>query len=347
MISVLVADDSFFMRKLISDILRADPEIRVVGAVSDGQQVLEAVRTLKPDVITMDVDMPKMDGLTATKKLMQQPDAKPIVIMLSAFSKDRANLMLECLRAGAFDCILKPSGELSLDIERVEAQLRSQVKAAAKARKSALRRIPEPVEKKTVPVMNGSGFPLIIIGASTGGPPVLEEIFETLPGVPDAAVIVVQHMPEKFTASMAERLDKVSPLKVKEAEEGETIKPGVALVAPGNRHLFLRKSDSSAEDLVRLTKDAPVNGMRPSIDVTMESAARVFQGPLVGILLTGMGEDGVRGMRAIHDRGGKTAVQDPSTCVVDSMVRGALKGVDGTKAMTPARISHSLATLSF
>ncbi|MDB4978442.1 MAG: chemotaxis response regulator protein-glutamate methylesterase [Candidatus Peribacteria bacterium] len=348
MITVLIADDSFLMRKVIGDILSSDPDIRVVGSVSDGEQVIAEAKRLQPDVITMDLEMPKLNGLEATRHLMHGSDSRPIVLMVSAFGRDQAEMMLECLHAGAFDCVTKPSGPLSLDLEKVKKEMIAKVKAAASSRRDALKRnrpLREPVQ--TVSVRPGSGeCPLVLMGASTGGPPILEEFFADLVSPLPAAVLVVQHMPEHFTATMADRIDRISCMKVKEAQDGERLKPGLALVAPGNFHMrvVLEMEDDRQIPVVRLSQTEPIHGMRPSIDALMTSASRVYKGPIVGVLLTGMGEDGAEGMAAIHNCGGTTIVQDPQTCVVDSMVQAALRQTTVDSIVTPDELAHGVAS---
>lgn len=348
MISVLVADDSFLMRRLISDILTSDGEIKVVGTASNGEQAIEMAHKLQPDVITMDLEMPGTDGLAATQKIMQEQGPKAIVIMLSAFTKEKADVTLDCLQAGAFDCILKPSGPLSMDLQRSE--LIARVKAAALARKEALTRFKNTVavpEKSTQAVIAKDAFPLVIIGASTGGPPILEQIFSLFPSPLQAAVLIVQHMPEKFTFSMAQRMDQLSTMKVKEAEEGELIKPGIALVAPGNFHMQIRRmQDGDSQYRVHLNQQEPRKGLRPSIDVLLESVYDQFEGPVIGIILSGMGDDGHTGMRLIRKMGGRTIVQDPVTCTVDSMVASVMHDGMADEILAPEKIAFRLHELT-
>lgn len=351
MISALVVDDSFFMRRLISDILESDPEIRVVGTASNGEEAVQAVQTLNPDVITMDLEMPKLDGLSATKRIMSELGPHPIVIMLSAFTKEQADVTLECLHAGAFDCILKPSGPLSLDVRLVNAQLITQVKAAAKVRRDTLTytgQTQKIEERKKAPTIQNNKPSLIIIGASTGGPPILEQIFSLLPSPLPAPVLIVQHMPEKFTLSMAKRLDSLSTMRVKEAEEGEPVKQSVALIAPGDFHMTIRRvqEENGMGYRVHLNKDKKVNGMRPSIDVTMESACREFDGNIIGVLLSGMGQDGRTGMEAIKKKGGRTIVQEPRTCIVDSMPESVIKNRSADEVLPPEKIPFRLLSLA-
>jgi len=350
MISVLVADDSFFMRKLISDILSADPEISIVGIASDGEQAVAMASKLQPDVITMDLDMPKLNGLDATKRIMSESGPRPIVVMLSAYTKEKANETLECMRAGAFGCVLKPSGPISINIEKVEHELIAQIKAAARSHKDALQRplLQRSPASSKMRHPQRDAFPLIIIGASTGGPPVLEEIFAGMEHHVDAAVLVVQHMPEKFTASLAERLDKISPLKVKQADEGEIVKSGIALVAPGDMHMRIQKKTENGriEYVIRLSKDAPVKGLRPSIDILLDSVAQTFPGKMLAVILTGMGEDGSKGVRVLHDKGAVIIAQDPQTCVVDSMSQAVIDAGCADEILDPAAIAKRIVSFA-
>lgn len=341
MISVLVADDSFLMRSLISDLLSADPEIKVVGAVKSGEEVLEAAKRLKPDVITMDMDMPGMDGLKATQRIMGEIGPRPLVIMLSAFTKEKADVTLECLKSGAFDCILKPSGPRSLGIAVVGQRLRETVKAASRAKVS----VPDTKDLEEVPPTvhwKKGEFPLVVIGASTGGPPVLESIIKQLSSPLSAAVLIVQHMPPVFTATLAKRLNELKTIRVREAREGDAVVPGTALIAPGDKHMILVPGKKEGSFVVRLTQGPPVHGLRPSIDVLLESIAESWKGPVLGIILTGMGEDGAHGMSLLKEHGGMTLVQSENTCVVDSMVKAAMEATTIDAALPPIGIAHKI-----
>lgn len=328
MISVLVADDSFLMRTLIGDILNSDPDITVVGSVTDGEQVIEAAKRLQPDVITMDLEMPKIDGLNATRRIMQDASPSPIVVMLSAFSEDKAHSMLECLHSGAFDCVQKPSGAISLDIDTVATELIKKVKAAAKARTAVLKQTKNPDQthrsarakhqKKSMESRS-----VIVIGASTGGPPVLEKILSLLPSPLPCIVLIAQHIPEPFTSSFAERLDRISPMPVHKAVHDQTILPGTVLLARGDGDTRIRR-DTEGKIRVTFTAGNTKGALYPSIDVLMKSVAEVCGKDVIGIIMTGMGNDGSVGMKAIKEHGGRTIVQDPTTCVVDSMVQNVL-----------------------
>lgn len=347
MISVLVVDDSFLMRKLISDLLSADGGIRVVGQAANGEEALRMATDLKPDVITMDLEMPSMDGLTATRRIVDEVGPKPIVIMVSAFTQQNADITFDCLKAGAFDCILKPSGPLSLDMKRVQRELIRQVRSAANARIEALGRGGHRQERPRRAAHAGQ-FGLVIIGASTGGPPVLEELVGAIPEDFPAAMLIVQHMPRAFTASLAQRLDRIAQIPVREAAEGDALEPGLILVAPGDAHIAFEAVEDTPRTVYRihLTYDDPVHGMRPSVDVAMQRAVKTFRGPMTGVLLTGMGEDGRDGMVDIRRSGGTTIVQEPSSCVVDGMVRSAIEAGCVEHVLAPEDIPARLTELA-
>ena len=349
MISVLIADDSFLMRTLIGDILKSDPEITVVGAVGDGEQVIEAARRLKPDVITMDLEMPKIDGLTATRRIMEDSRPSPIVVMVSAFSKEKAGSMLECLSSGAFDCVKKPSGTISLDLETVAAELIKKVKAAARARTDVLKKTTgHATARHAARSEDGhasNGKTVIVIGASTGGPPVLETLLSALPEPLAALILIAQHMPEPFTSSLAERLDRVSPMPVAMAADGTEVVSGGIILARGDSDMRLAK-DAKGKLHARLTAATTKPGLYPSIDALMESAADTYGKNVIGVLMTGMGSDGTAGMRAIKAHGGRTIVQDPATCVIDSMVRSVIDDGNADEQLSPRAIAERLHALT-
>jgi len=331
MIKVLVVDDSAFMRVLVSDMLNADPGMEVVGVAKDGREGVERVKVLSPDVITMDVEMPKMNGIEAVEHIMAE---KPTpVVMLSSLTKKNADVTLDALAKGAFDFVTKPSGTLSLDIERVKEELIAKIKSAyAYAGKSGtgMRRLQSAKKHKApardyaiytrAPVEKGRiSKKVVVIGSSTGGPKSLDEIFSTLPSGVPAGMLVVQHMPPYFTKSLAERLDRDSPVHVSEGEEGNMITNGSALVVPGDYHMTVNSGG------VHLNKEPPVNAIRPSVDVTMQSVAKIYGSNTVGVLLTGMGRDGAEGMKAIKEWGGKTIACDEKTSIIFGMPQEAIK----------------------
>lgn len=311
---VLVVDDSIVMRRIISDLLIEDPELEVVGTAKNGAEAIEKVRSLNPDVVTMDIEMPVMDGLTALQHIMAE-SPRPVV-MLSSMDKRQADITFKALELGAVDFIPKTSGSLSLDLERVGGTIIDTVKAAAKAKLSMNRAPIRSILPTPLPTLSGEW--IVVIGCSTGGPKALPEVLSRLPGNLPAAVLVVQHMPEGFTKSFAERLNWVSPLQVKEAEDGEEIRRGVVYIAPGNQHMSLNGSKLTLDD------GPKVNFVRPAVDVLMKSVAPVFGPRTVGVILTGMGSDGAEGMALIKKNGGKTVVQNEETCVVYGMPKAVV-----------------------
>ncbi|MBU1148304.1 MAG: chemotaxis response regulator protein-glutamate methylesterase [Candidatus Omnitrophica bacterium] len=312
MIKVLVIDDSLFMRTLISDMLNSDPEVKVIDTAKDGKEAMEKLSKIKPDCITLDLAMPGWDGLTTLEHIMAQYPTP--VIILSAHSKKDADVTIKCLKAGAVGFVLKPSGELSLDIESVRHELLQEVKVASrvnvqklKARKGA-RRITRDARRITSHERR-----VAVIGASTGGPQTLEKILYSLPVNLPIPVIIIQHMPSIFfTESLAAHLNKVTDLEVKVAENSEVLKAGKVYLAPSGSQLTL---SLRGKEVISCLNEAASDILTPSVDVTMKSAAEVYNGGAVGIILSGMGHDGREGMEAIKEAGGKTIVQDESSLI--------------------------------
>jgi two-component system chemotaxis response regulator CheB len=312
-IKVLVVDDSIVMRRIIADLLSKDPEIEVVGSARNGAEALEKVSELNPDVVTMDIEMPIMDGLTALQHIMaESPRA---VVMLSSMDKRQADIALKSLDLGAVDFIAKTAGSLSIDLEKESDGIIAKVKAAAKARISPRRSL-SAVQPAQMLALRGDW--IVLIGSSTGGPKALPEVLSRLPANLPAAVLVVQHMPEGFTRSFAERLNWTSALEVKEAEEGDEVRKGKVYLAPGNKHLLLEG------DRLRLDDGPKVNFVRPAVDVLMNSVAPRYGPRAIGVVLTGMGSDGAEGMRNIKRNGGKTIAQSEETCVVYGMPKAVV-----------------------
>mgnify|MGYP000902502152 FL=1 len=313
-ITVLVVDDSIVMRRIISDILSKDGDIEVVDTARNGAEALEKVRELDPDVVTMDIEMPVMDGLTALQHIMA--DSPRPVVMLSSMDKRQADITLKSLDLGAVDFISKTAGSLSLDLERNSEDIVAKVKAAAKATIVARPTSAGAVQPMAVPALSGDW--LVVIGSSTGGPKALPEVLSRLPANLPASVLIVQHMPEGFTRSFAERLNWVSPLEVKEAEEGEEILQGKVYLAQGNRHLMLNGRRLHLDD------GPKVNYVRPAVDILMKSVAPMYGPRTIGVILTGMGSDGAEGMKCIKRNGGKTIAQSEGTCVVYGMPKAVV-----------------------
>jgi len=314
LIDVLVVEDSAFMRKVISEILEADPEIKVVANAINGLDGVKKASLLKPDVITMDIEMPTMDGIEAVKEIMKT-NPTPI-IMISAYTKKGAQKTIETLIAGAVDFIEKPGGPISLNIRDIKEEIIKKVKIASKANlKIAAKRKKISLDNKKK--MDDS---LVIIAASTGGPKILTSIFKKLPGDFPAPIVVVQHMPRTFTKAFAKRLDEKSPISVTEGKDGSLLKKCKAFIAPGDYHL-----EFSGDRRIKLNKKPALHGVRPSADITMNSAAENFDGNLIGVILSGMGKDGTIGVRNIRKRGGYVIAQDKGTSVVYGMPKSAIE----------------------
>ena len=319
-IKVLIVEDSAFMRKVISDMLNSDPAIEVVATANNGIEALEKIIDFNPDVITLDVEMPKMNGINTLKQIMIN---KPTpVVMLSNVTRKDSKITMEALSLGAIDFVPKPSGSISLDLEKVKDKLLKKVKNANRAKIPVLKtkpsmpiKSPEKIPEELLPVADK----IIVIGSSTGGPKALEQILTQLPAKLSAGILIAQHMSEGFTDPFASRLNHISHIRVKEAKDGDVIKNGQALIAPGNRHLKVNKKR------VRVTQEDPVLHVRPSANVLMESAVKYYKSNIIGIVLTGMGKDGAQGMKLIKKAGGKTIVQDKTTSIIFSMPNSAIK----------------------
>ncbi len=322
MTRVLIVDDSRVMRKIISKILEKDPHIEVVGAAGDGFEALEKIEELKPDVVTLDVEMPRMDGIETLRRIMS---GKPVpVIMLSTLTRDHADITMEALSIGAADFVAKDFSNFTLaDKER---EIISKVKEAARNRvRFLLKGIVAPQQHPARPLSVAPGSSakrsILAIGASTGGPPALQFILAHLPKELPVPVVIAQHMPRLFTQSFAERLDKVSPLKVKEAEDREVLMPGVALIAPGDSHLALRRKGRQVSVEIVHT-DGYI--YRPSVDLLMGTTAVAYESGAAAVILTGMGNDGAAGLKDVKSKGGYVIAQDEETCVVYGMPKAAV-----------------------
>lgn len=317
-IRVLVVDDSAVVRKALSEGLSRYPDIEVVGTAIDPYIARDKIVALRPDVLTLDVEMPRMDGLSFLERLMQH---YPIpVVVVSSHTPKHSEAAMRALALGAVDVVPKPGPQAS--VPDVERHLVSAVRAAARAK---LRRRPVP-SASTAPLPqvdpSRAAGRLIAIGASTGGTGAIEEILRRFPANAPATVIA-QHMPSGFTASFARRLDEQCAITVREARDGERLTPGVALVAPGDFHLVVQQN--GAHWIARVRPGPLVHHQRPSVDVLFHSVAKAAGREAVGVLLTGMGEDGARGLLAMRAAGGRTLAQDEESCVVFGMPRAAIE----------------------
>ncbi|MGA2419483.1 MAG: chemotaxis response regulator protein-glutamate methylesterase [Candidatus Acidiferrum sp.] len=322
-IRVLVVDDSALMRKAIPAILSRDPSIEVVGTAMDGSFALKKIEELRPDVVTLDLEMPRMDGMQTLRLIMRR--APMPVILLSTPPKEGASFTLEALALGAVDFIAKPSGAAAGNLESIVDSLIEKIKVAMRA---AGRKLPPAAvvdEPAAVKKPTRAALPpkrIIAIGISTGGPNALQFLLSQIPADFSSAIVIVQHMPEGFTEMFARRLDDCSPLFVQEAKSGDLLLAGRVLLCPGNRHIMTRRM--ARGDVVVLSETPPVNGHRPSVDVLFHSVAQEFGSQSIGVIMTGMGEDGAEGLGAIKAAGGMTAAQSEETCVVGGMPRAAI-----------------------
>jgi two-component system chemotaxis response regulator CheB len=330
-IKALVVDDSAFMRKMVGDILRKNG-IDVIGTAFDGLDGLEKARVLRPDVITLDVEMPRLDGVGFLRALMEEIPTP--VVVLSSHTESGSDITIRCLELGAFEALRKPSGAISLDIERIAADIVEKVRAAAMAgRRAPLAGISAPhLHEDFRPARNTQRMPsatssrtrrntcrseegaVVVIASSTGGPAALQNIVPYLPGDLAASLVIVQHMPVGFTKALANSLNCVSALHVREAEPGDALCCGAGLVAPGGTHLSFNERGR-----VMLTSEPPLWGVRPAADVTLRSAAERFGARVISVILTGMGRDGALGAKAVRLRGGVCLAQNEETCVVYGM----------------------------
>lgn len=322
-IRVLVVDDSAFMRKAIPQILEEDLEIEVVGTAKDGREAVKKVAEILPDVVTLDVEMPEMDGLATLGYIMSE-SPRP-VIMLSAHTPNGAQTTLQALEYGAVDFVCKPSGEISIDIKKVQAELVEKIKAARNIDMTKMTFMaPGRSEKrKTSEKKDKTPGILVIIAASTGGPRALTEVVPKLERGQPASFLIVQHMSEGFTKPLADRLNSQSEVSIREATDGELIKSGCAYLARGNYHMEVIASGDGYH--ISYNQRATRHGVRPCADITMESAAKNFNGKVVGVVLTGMGRDGAAGAVKIRENGGIVLVQDKESSVIYGMPKAVIE----------------------
>ena len=331
-IRVLTVDDSALMRQVLAALLAKDPDIEVVGAAPDPFIAREKIKALNPDVLTLDVEMPKMDGLTFLEKLMR---GHPMpVVMVSSLTEAGCQTTLRALELGAVDFIAKPKIDLREGMEDIAQDLIAKVKAAASARirssKSQVSGSKSSPELEICNLKHATGSAamikttdtIIAIGSSTGGTEAVKDVLEVLP--PNTPpILITQHMPERFTKTWADRLNSLCRISVKEAQDGDSVLPGHALVAPGGYHMTLERS--GARYTVRINQDPPVNRHRPSVDVTFASVARCAGANAVGVILTGMGGDGAKELLTMKQAGAFTIAQDEASCVVFGMPKEAIK----------------------
>lgn len=346
MIRVLVVDDSAFMRKVLSDLFKGESDFEVVDVARNGSEAIEKILQHSPDVVTMDIEMPVMDGLTALEKIMA---VKPTpVVMVSSLTKAGADATIRALSLGAVDFVAKSAGSIS----RIDDIAKDLLQKCREARGISGKRLqpkeiqatPVPKPKPPVPstpvapviptvitpvpsarsvVFPGMSDWIVAIGTSTGGPRALQEVLPRLPGNLPCPAIVVQHMPPGFTKSLADRLNSLCDLTVREAADNDRLMPGTVYVAPGDFHLTIRKEGNST--FIKLNKEPAIGGLRPAVDPMMVSVADIYGAKTVGVILTGMGHDGAKGMQAIKRLHGLTIAEDQSTAVVYGMPKAAIE----------------------
>lgn len=324
MIRVAVIDDSPLVCRLLTSYLQSDPEIKVVGAAHRGDHAVRLIQSARPHAVTLDLEMPGMNGLDTLERIMRTCPVP--VILISGVSRRAANWTMQALEHGAVDFILKYTPGVDTDPDQLRSDVISKVKLASQIK--VIRQLgnwegePRPKSPRLRPhgPIPAGGFVsnVVVIGSSTGGPVAVRQLLEQIPEGFPAAILIAQHLPAVFTSVLAEQLDRQSAIPVREAKDGDLLEPGVALLAPGDHHLVVRDACS-----VAITRDPEVHGHRPSIDRTMASAAAVFGSRAIGILLTGMGSDGAEGMRAIRERGGCTYAQDEESSVIFGMPHSA------------------------
>ncbi|MEE9441155.1 MAG: chemotaxis response regulator protein-glutamate methylesterase [candidate division Zixibacteria bacterium] len=342
MIRVLVVDDSAFMRKAISMMISDDPEIEVVGTATNGEEGVEKVLELAPDLVTMDIEMPRMDGLTALRKIMKE---KPTpVMMVSSLTSEGAQATLEALDLGAVDFIPKQLSYVSLDIVKIKQELIAKIKHI-KNRKNLLmaqyrtrcvsgisaavkrkRQVAKPLLGVAMPLSSKAGkknIRVVAVGVSTGGPPALQRVIPQLPKNFPVPILIVQHMPPMFTKTLANRLNGLSALQVKEAEGGESLQGGMVYIAPGDKHMIVNRS--GARHAIKLSNEPADTLYKPSVDIMMNSVEDNYRGTAMGVIMTGMGHDGLMAAKRVKKSGGIMIAQDENTCIVYGMPRAVIE----------------------
>ena len=333
MIRVLIVDDSLFIRTILRDLLKDSPDIEIVGTAVNGIDALAKIADLKPDVVTLDIEMPRMNGLEVLEALRKER-VRPKVIVLSTLTSRQADMTHRALRLGADDFMLKPRDVPN--VRGIERELIQKIKNLVSL----------PVIVRSSEVQKGKADAVVLIGSSAGGPPMLDAVLSALPADLPAAVVVTQHMPEGFTASLAERLNRVSPLPVRETANGDTLQTGTVLIAKAGYHTILSGVYAGAQHTagrVVHSTAPPLHAVRPAVDMTFTSAARVFGPRTVSVILSGMGSDGGEGMLALKNAGGSTMVCAEEDCLVYGMARSALARNCVDRVVPLKNLAHEIA----
>jgi two-component system chemotaxis response regulator CheB len=325
-ITAVIVDDSAFMRKSISIMLESDPDIKVVGQAKDGLEGYEMVKSLKPDIVTLDIEMPRMDGITALKKIMS--DCPTSVLMVSSLTTEGADVTIKALEYGAVDFIPKELSYINVNIIKIKEDLISKIKEIVKQKavKERLKRIQRLSGSASTTLVKTSfvselpriGYKAVALGISTGGPFSLQKVIPLLAKKINIPIFIVQHMPPKFTKSLADRLNGMADLEVKEAEGEEVVRNGVIYIAPGGFHMTVQKSSTGIVK-IQISKEPSTTLHRPCVDVMVSSVVDVYGKCTLGVIMTGMGKDGLEGIRKLKDLGGYCIAQDEESCVVYGM----------------------------
>ena len=343
-IRVLIVDDSVVVRQVISDALKTDPGIEVVAVASNGRVALEKIPECKPDILTLDLEMPEMDGLTTLDELRKRHSRLPVVVF-STLTERGARATLEALARGASDYVCKPSGQRNVQatLERIRAELIPKIRGLVRYKNfgtAASPASPAPMPRSLSTAAPMERVDAIAIGVSTGGPSALAEVIPRLPRELNVPILIVQHMPPVFTQVLAQRLASTSALKVREATNRERIEPGVVYIAPGDHHM--RVAGSTREGWITLDQAPPENGCRPSVDPLFESAATVYGKNLLALVLTGVGHDGTKGAQHVRRAGGAVWAQDETTATAWGMPSSVIDAGHAQRVLPLAQVARSI-----
>lgn len=349
MTRVLVVDDSAFMRKALSIMLERDPEIEVIATARDGEEGFELVKQLKPDVVTLDIEMPRTNGLECIQMIMDQ--APTPILVVSSLTTQGAQTTLKAMEIGAADFIPKTQSFVAMDITKIEDDLLSKVKTLSRKRVFS-KRAKATAEQLTPsngrassakPKLTLGKIDCVAIGVSTGGPPVVQKLLSELPADFPTPILIAQHMPKEFTATFAHRLDSLTQIRVKEAIHGDVLEPGTAYIGKGGKHLTVQRK--GAKVYINLTREPADLLYHPSADVLFKSVAETYGGMTLGLILTGMGKDGVIGLAELKQRGGRILAQDEASCVVYGMPKAAVDAGLASAVMDVQSISTEMLSI--
>ncbi len=343
MINVLVVDDSAFMRNALSSMISSDPEITIIGTARDGVEAVDKVAELKPDIVTLDVEMPRMNGIEALKLIMEKTPVP--VIMVSRLTTEGVEVTLDALDIGAVDFIPKNLSDLSINIVKIKEVLIEKIKNICRNgnghKRVLLPSRPLDIKQKTQTYSSRRTVGIVSIGSSTGGPRALQSIISSLPENYPVPVLIAQHMPASFTGPFAERLNHLSAVSVKEAEDGEAISEGHVYIAPGGCHMGIAQ-DRLTKTTIKIVKDNGKYIYKPSVDFLMQSVVEFFSGHVLGVILTGLGNDGAKGMKEIKNKGGRTIAESEESCIVYGMPRAVINSGCADKIIPLTEIAGEL-----